>query len=527
VRPPLFDVGSDPVLGRLRRLTLPAVLGALLGLVVGLGVYQLSPPTYTAQVSVELAGLRDQLDLNPGGSRGQLVSVDTDAQLAQSDAVVLAVAALQQRPARTVRASILVTARPASRILVLSYTARSPEAAQEGVALAADRFLEERERLFVTPQRVFLDDVDRSTEAIDPQFDLAAEAGSVPGRESLRRRAFVRQVGLVESGRVVGEKRLTSVGDRGDIEVPLTSGVATGALLAVLLVLLLDARRKRSWTPHAVLARRHTGARPHQRRTRRVVAGTAVTVVVCTAVSALAALLLVPQSFDGRARVYVPPEGGNAYASRQSSKIQAVDLGTEAELVRSDEVLAGVVRDPRVQLTSQQVRARTSTATRAGGQVVEIIFRASTVEQAETVTQLLAEQTVAVRELRAARWNAQQQEAVDAEIAVAEADLTTALGPAGSRGLVNALNRRVTLLRTDARTLVSNRTEGGDVISTRVERRQADAYTALSIAAVGPVLGLLAGLVTGGWTRWPRARSRRPDAHLAVQAGAHHAGRPV
>lgn len=526
MRPPLFEVGSDPVLGRLGRLALPAVLGALLGLVAGLGVHQLTPPTYTAQVRVELAGLRDQMDLNPVGSRGQLVSVDTDAQLATSDAVVLAVAAQQQRPVRTVRASLVVTARPVSRILVLSYTARSAQAAQEGAALAADRFLEERERLYVTPHRVFLDEVSRTTEAIDPRFDLAAASGSVPGRESLRRRAFVRELDLVESGRVVGEQRLTAAGDRGDIEVPLTSGAATGALLAVLLVLLLDLRRGMR-APPADTVRRHTATRPPSRLTRRVVAGVAVTVVVCTGVSALAALLVVPQNFEGRARVYVPPEGGNAYASRQSRTVQAVDFGTEAELARSDEVLDGVARDPRVQLTSQQLRARTSTATPDRGQVVEITFRGATREQTETVTQLLAEQTVAVREVRAARWNAQQQDAFDVAIAAAESDLEAALGPSGSRDLVNALNRRVTLLREDARTLLSDRTEGGGVLSTRVERRQADTYTALSVAAAGPVVGLLAALVTRGWTRSPRMRFRRAHSPLAVPGPARHSGRPV
>lgn len=515
MRPPLFDVGSDTVLRRLRRFAVPAVLGAVLGLLAGLGLHQLTPATWTAQVSVELAGLRDQLDLNPTGPRGQLVSIDTDAQLARSDAVVLAVAVEQQRPPDTVRSSILVTARPLSRVMLLSYTARSPEAAQEGAALAARVFLQERERLYVAPKRDFLDDVHRSTESLDPQFDLVTVVSATPGREVLRQRAFVQELGLVGSGRILGEHGLTAVADRGDIEVPVTSGAATGALLAVLLVLLHDRRRSPVAPVRVDAARPGPLRRARARRGRRVVAGVVVTVLVCSGVSALAATQLVSRTFVGQARVYVPPEGGNAFDSRGSANVQRVDLGTEAELVRSDEVLAAVARDPQVDLTTEQLRSRTRSSPSGRGEVVEITFRGGAAEQVATVTALLAEELVAARERRAARWNEEQRAAVEEEIASADADLVAALGPAGSADLVSALNERVTLLQADSRTLVRNNVNGGQVISTSVQRNQADTYLMLGVAALGPVLGLVLGLATRGGTWRPRPASERGPASAA------------
>ena len=137
MREPLFVVGTDPVLGRLRRMRVPVLVGALLGLLVGIAVHQTTPPTFTAQIAVELPMLRDRIDLNPGGARGAPLSIDTDAQLVLSDPVVQAIATAEQRPERQVRASLVVTARPHSRILVVSYTTRTADFASRTASAGA------------------------------------------------------------------------------------------------------------------------------------------------------------------------------------------------------------------------------------------------------------------------------------------------------------------------------------------------------------------------------------------------------
>lgn len=522
VRPPLFVTGSDPVLGRLRRLVVPVLVGTLLGLLAGIAVHSATPATWTAQVAMELSSVRDRMDLNPTGTRGDLVSFDTDAQLAYSDAVVLAVAVDQQRPVTTVRSSIEVSARPLSRILLLSYTARSPDAAQDGAVLAARTLLQERDRLYLAPQREYLDDLFRTTDSIDPQFDLVTASGDAPARESLRRSAYVEQLRLQEPGRVVGENGLTSVADRGDIEVPLTSGAATGALLAVLLVAAAPQRVSVGASRSApVVAARPRARLRGPRRTRRRVAGTAVVVLLVLVGGALSlpVALALPRAYQGEARVYLQPEGGTAFAAQSNPNVERVDFGTEAELVRSDEVLSRVAAAPGVGLDVAQLRSRTRGTPAARGEVVEITFRSGSWEQAETVTALLAAEFVAVRQDRAADWYQQQSATVDSAMTAAEGDLAAALGPAGSRDLVNALNRRVTLLRADSQALLSSRVEGGEVLAVEVQGDVVDRYLAAVVALSGPALGLalgaLAWLVVRHRAARPRAAGSRYEATAA------------
>lgn len=512
--PPLFAVEPGSLTGRLSRLVVPVLVGVLLGLLVGFGVHRSNPATWTAQVAVELTGVRDRMDLNPTGTRGNLVSVDTDAQLVRSDAVVLAVALAQQRPEATVRSALEVSARPLSRIMLLSYTARSPEAAQDGAVLAARTMLQERDRLYLAPQRSYLDDVVRTTDPIDPELDLETVSGDVPARESLRRQAYAEQIGLQEAGRLVGEHGLTAVADRGDVEVPLTSGAASGALLAVLLVAALPQRGTASPPPkpgRPVRTWAGTEAGRRRRRRRRGTRAAVVLVLVLAGgVLSVPAALAMPRSYLGEARVYLPPQGGTAFVSRTNAVAQRVDFGTEAELVRSDEVLSRVVDRPDVDLTVDQLRERTQSSASSRGEVVEITFRAVSAGTAETVTSHLAEELVAARERRVQAWQEDRSQVVEASVTDAEADLAAALGPDGSRELVNALNRRIALLREDTQAaLLSRVVDGGEVLAVSVAGDPGDRYQALVVAVAGPVTGLM--LAVGGLAVVRRRRSRRGD----------------
>ncbi len=505
MREPLFVVGSDPVLARLRRLRVPVLVGALLGLGAGVAVHQLTAPTWTAQVVLELPQLRDRIDLNPGGARGQVVSIDTDAQMVLSDPVVRAVAQDEGRPERDVRAAMLVTARPLSRVMLISYTSRSADAASGGAVRAAAEFLRLRERAYLTPQLAFLGAVDRGTQSVPAEFDDIVSTGAVPSSENLRRRAFVQSLTLPSSGEVVAGPRMTSVRDRGDVEVPLTTGVASGAMLAILLVLAVDGARRRSPVPAPLPARpgRRSRHRVRPPPLRRVLAGGLVVTAVVTAVVGAAAYVVVPQRYSALALVYVPPLAGNAYSSRGSANAVRADLGTEAELARSDRVLDAVAAAPGIDATADALRPRIRTTPSTRGETIEITVTGSSAEGVEQVAALVAQESVLARQERSLRWTTSQKTVVGAAVSTAEANLGVALGPTGDETLVNAYNRRLTLLRADVRGLTGDLSEQGAVLSTRSSPSEDDRLLLLGAAAGGLVLGLLVSLVTRGATRVP------------------------
>lgn len=509
----LLRNGSDSLFALLRRFRVPVLVGCALGLVIGYLVHQTTRPTWTAQVTVELPLLRDRIDLNPIGDRGDVLSADTDAQIVLSDPVVRAVSAADGSGAAAVRASLQVTARPLSRILLISYTSPSAEGARTGAAAAGSAFLRERERAYLEPQREFLQEVMRGTESVVPDFDEVIPPATVPSAENLRRRSFVQVLTLAGAGRVVAGPRMTSVSDRGDIEVPLTSGFATGGLGGLVLALLLPTLRRRQ------TATRPLDARPPRRRLRppsrrRVLAGGLVVTTVVTTVIAAAAVVVVPQQWTALAIVYVPPLVGNAYASRGSVIAVGADLGTEAELVRSDRVLDAVSAAPGVDATADQLRGRIRTTPSNRGETVEISVNGGTSAGTEQIARLVAQESVLVRQERALRWTTEQRTELGAALSTAESALESALETEGQEGLVNGYNRRLTLLRADARGLDGSSTEQGAVLSTRASPSRQSTVLLLGVVAGGFVLGLLVGAGTHGATRAPFTtyRPRRPTS---------------
>lgn len=509
MREPLFVVGTDPVLGRLRRMRVPVLVGALFGLLVGIAVHQTTPPTFTAQVAIELPMLRDRIDLNPGGTRGDTISVDTDAQLVLSDPVVQAVAGGEQRPERQVRAALLVTARPLSRILMVSYTTRTADLAARGVRTAGEQFLRERGKAYIDPQASFLGAVQRGTEQIPAEFDDVVTTGTVPTSETLRRRSFVQTMTMPSAGQIVSGPRMTSVQDRGDIEVPLATGFATGALLGVLLVVGLDLLRRRPVVRVGpVVPAQRSRRRYRPPTTRRVLVGGLVVTAVVSGVVGVAAYVVVPQRYSALAVVYVPPLPGNAYRVVGSANAVRADLGTEAELARADRVLDAVAAAPGVDTTADQLRGRIRTTASARGETIEITVGGSSADGTEQIAALVAQESVLARQERALRWTTQQRTAVGAAVSSAEADLEVTLGPDGDEALVNGYNRRLTLLRTDVRGLGGDVAERGAVLSTRASPSEDDRLLLLVVAGSGFALGLLVSFVTRGATRVPFSSRR-------------------
>jgi hypothetical protein len=235
-RRPIVVGAPDPMLEALRRRSTWALVavGAIVGGALGVVWMLLTPVSFTATVALEVNLASPQVNISDIGPRPQTISMDTDAQLVTSDAVVAVVADTTGQGTDQVRENIEVAARPLTQIMTISYTARNPKDATEGATAAADAFLDERERLIVEPVSTYLSA--SSTEGLtddtfgdifdDPSPDPSSLA---PWRQS----AVVKLAKLGEAGRIQEGARLTATNDRGDIEMPIATGVALGILLAL------------------------------------------------------------------------------------------------------------------------------------------------------------------------------------------------------------------------------------------------------------------------------------------------------
>lgn len=254
---PLFRGQQDDLVlahaGAARR---PAAVGLLVGLLVGLAAFLLSPVQYRATVAIQLTSVAPIVDLNPAGPRIRTVTIDTDAQLLRADPVVAAVAAAESRDPSDVRAAMAVSARPLSEVLELTYSSDSAEDARDGAATAAAAFLALREQTVIAPVREYLETVLAATRQPGVVVDDLDVSGLVPNQsetEASRLRAAIAEVELSGPGRVIAAPVLPQGAHRGDLIVLLASGAALGALGGFLFGVgrgwLADRRRRLSPVP--------------------------------------------------------------------------------------------------------------------------------------------------------------------------------------------------------------------------------------------------------------------------------------
>lgn len=221
--------------------------GFALGLALGGVAFALTPVRTSATTTVELTDVAPAVRLDESG-RGHLVTVDTDAQILASDAVVRAVSAQGGHTVEEVRESLSVTARPLTRMLDIVYTAASPHDALVGSRDAASGLLAERQELVMQPLQTYLTEVLDRTEDVTPfagaQEDADADSAaprdsgvpeSATAVELSRSRAIALLSQLASPGQVSEQARVTSAATRGDVEVPVGSGAATGTLLGLVL----------------------------------------------------------------------------------------------------------------------------------------------------------------------------------------------------------------------------------------------------------------------------------------------------
>jgi hypothetical protein len=214
------------------------LVGALIGLLLGGAVYWRTTPEYTATAAVELSAVSPAVDLGGVRGRPQMESVDTDAQMLASDEVLAAVAKASGDSEDSARTSLGVTARNLTRVLEITYTNRSSKGAVAGADSAADGLLAVRQRLVIKPIDDYLNEVAKQTETpLDAAvLDPADRFGTAEFRvENWRERALAARLQVPDSGSVLERAHGATHPERGSVELPLTSGVALGGLIGLLL----------------------------------------------------------------------------------------------------------------------------------------------------------------------------------------------------------------------------------------------------------------------------------------------------
>lgn len=217
-------------------------IGTVLGAAFGIAWIVSTPVTFEATTALELTSIAPQVNISSVGARPDPVTIDTDAQIATSDPVVRAITENSTRDAADVRANLDVAARPLTDVMTITYTAGSPAEAVDGASAAARAFLQEKDRLIVEPVRRYLTEVASEKPVVGTQGAvLALPSDDIWALETRRQAALASELRLQGAGRVVEASRITAPNDRGDVEVPLVTGAALGALLGLLLAVIAPA----------------------------------------------------------------------------------------------------------------------------------------------------------------------------------------------------------------------------------------------------------------------------------------------
>lgn len=503
----------DPVLTYGRRALPWLMVGLLLGLAAGAGVWRLQPAIANASTVVELTPVSAQVDLGAGGVLQQ-VTVDTDAQLITSDEVVLAAARAAGRTVAQARAALTVTAAQLTRVLTLTYSDASPKAAQAGAEAAATAFLQARERLVITPVRNSLTRLGNVVDVL-PGADPAA-AAPAPGTAAAdqatpagrQRAAVAAQLALSGPGVVLQHALALPATDRGSIAVPLGSGAGVGALLLFVIGLLRLRSRRSLSTPPADPAEARLAGRPvpspvirRRRRTLRPLACAAALGLVGVAAGLGLASVAADAGPTGSSSFVVRPLAGTAFSAR--GRDNSVDLLTEAQLVMSDAVLDKVVADPAViGATNLGLRGHIDAAVLPGSEVITVAVRGGDSGRVLVLARDLARATLQVRQDRALAALVVQRNVLQTRIADSQAALARSTAPGGQAALSPVLSQRLVTLR-DLLRAVPTEVDAGGLI---------DSSSAVPVSRELLNLGIpvLAGLLGGGLGAW-LGRHRRPS----------------
>ena len=508
------------------------VTGAVLGTVLGGCVFLTTPAKFSATAVVELTAVSPTVDLGAIRGRPKLESVDTDARMLHSDAVVTAVAKASGDSSTWVRSSVGVSARPLTRVLEITYTSETPQGASAGANSAAEGLLDARQRLVIQPVDDYLSEVAKRTSipldaaVIDPDDRVGTAEFRV---ESWRERAITARLQLPNSGTVLQRANIATR-SRGNLEVPLTSGAALGGLLGLALGIVaqwLRAGRSRSARRIQVVVRQAAGPmRPRTKagtpavgaaamvlaRRHPVLRGLTWTITLSLLGLALgySAATKLDSRDTGRSTVLLRPLPGNAFSTRSGDT--AVDLKTDGQVALSDAVLVPVVAVFHNGLTVESLRRGLSVRLVDNAEVVIISYKGGGAAQAIDVARRVAEQLLTVRTQRATAAFQDQTAVLKPELEAAEKRALLGVkgaiaGKKANREAESILNQRVTSLGNKLSDLEDPPTGSGSVLATTAPRQAGVRKVQLAIVAFSTMIATSIGLLVA--SREPRPR-RRP-----------------
>jgi hypothetical protein len=120
---------------------------AIVGMLAGGFFASRVPQSYKANAFIALPDVPTYVDLNPNPPGPSRTTIDTTAELVFSQPVYDAVQDVTSLPEDKVRAGLSVGAYPLSRVLIVTFTARTKGLAVDGANAAADRLLTERQQV--------------------------------------------------------------------------------------------------------------------------------------------------------------------------------------------------------------------------------------------------------------------------------------------------------------------------------------------------------------------------------------------
>jgi uncharacterized protein involved in exopolysaccharide biosynthesis len=217
------------------------VLGALVGVV--LAVRQ--PPVYAASTSVELLAVPTEVSFDPAAEPPPGTTIDTTAQLVRSTPVVDRVAHATSLTTARVTAGLSVSAYPLSRVLVMSFRARTAALAVTGADEAAAALIDQRRAVLEGDQVTLAARLDTSLNRLLPKADLTAGLYNPVSKRLASEIALVdgiRAQAATDQARILRYAApATSVRPKGELQ--LVTGAMLGFLAAVAYAWWISGRR--------------------------------------------------------------------------------------------------------------------------------------------------------------------------------------------------------------------------------------------------------------------------------------------
>ncbi|MDX6319905.1 MAG: hypothetical protein QOD35_3305 [Nocardioidaceae bacterium] len=217
------------------------VLGALVGVV--LAVRQ--PALYSASAAVELLAVPTWVSFDPAAEPPPGTTVDTTAQLVRSTPVVDRVAHATSLTPAQVTDGLGVSAYPLSRVLVMSFRARTAALAVTGANEAAAALINQRRAVLEGDQVTLAARLDTSLNRLLPKADLYAGPYNPVSKRLASEVALVdgiRAQAAADQARILRYAApATSVRPKG--ELPIVTGAMLGFLAAVAYAWWISGRR--------------------------------------------------------------------------------------------------------------------------------------------------------------------------------------------------------------------------------------------------------------------------------------------